>query len=346
MTRFLSLFSFIVLLLVGRPVSFGQTIHDDDYLVRICDTATGDCGYANLKGDTIIPLRKYSMCFTDTFRIYAIVSMLEKGFVAINRQEKILYEVFPFDNGPDYPKEGLFRIRIGNKIGYADEITAKVVIDPQFDCAWPFENGTAKVSTNCRIQSYGEHITWHSDTWFYIDRDGKKAERIFTEIIVAWIEPEDTHSSDVLPVYLDENDPLYLQIKDRVVADVRQRADTGSADNKSIARQFHALSKEKQDEFETLFAKSITDYTSKAHFNIGTYMLFFNELGRMDPVEIENELDIRVQSLNNDTYAAEFWQKERYKRSPKVMVVLYKREPDGSITFQDPFQAAIDFLSK
>jgi len=125
MTRFLSLFSFIVLLLVGRPVIFGQTIQDDDYLVRICDTATGDCGYANLEGETIIPLWKYSVCFTDTFRIYAIVSMLEKGFVAINRQEKILYEVFPFDNGPDYPKEGLFRIRIGDKIGYADEITGK-----------------------------------------------------------------------------------------------------------------------------------------------------------------------------------------------------------------------------
>jgi hypothetical protein len=75
-------------------------------------------------------------------------------------------------------------------------------------------------------------------------------------------------------------------------------------------------------------------------------MLFFNELGRMDPVEIENELDIRVQFLGNDTYAAEFWEKERHERSPKVMVVLYKREPDGSITFLDPFQPAIDFLRK
>jgi len=182
MTRFLSLFSFIVLLLVGRPVIFGQTIQDDDYLVRICDTATGDCGYANLEGETIIPLWKYSVCFTDTFSIYAIVSMIEKGFVAINRQEKILYEVFPFDNGPDYPKEGLFRIRIGDKIGYADEITGKVVIGPQFDCAWPFENGLAEVSTDCKTQSDGEHSTWIGDHWFYIDKTGKKVEKPLTTI--------------------------------------------------------------------------------------------------------------------------------------------------------------------
>jgi hypothetical protein len=72
--------------------------------------------------------------------------------------------------------DGLFRIIINNKIGYADSGTGKIVIKPQFACAWPFENGRAKVSANCKTQSYGEHSTWFSDKWFYIDKKGRKVK--------------------------------------------------------------------------------------------------------------------------------------------------------------------------
>ena len=83
--------------------------------------------------------------------------------------------MFPFDNGPDYAADGLFRIMTNNKIGYADEATGKVIIKPQFDCAFPFENGVAKVGLNCTTHSDGEHSYWTSDNWFYIDKKGKKA---------------------------------------------------------------------------------------------------------------------------------------------------------------------------
>lgn len=176
MTRLFILFTLIFLLLTGRPGSFGQTNTDNDFLVRICDTATGDCGYANPEGDTIIPPGKYSRCFTDTFRFYAIVTSPDMGFVAINRREEVLYNVFPFDNGPDYPSDGLFRIMIDNKIGFADEITGRVVIKPQFGCARPFENGVAEVSVDCETQPESEHTTWISDKWFYVDKTGKRVE--------------------------------------------------------------------------------------------------------------------------------------------------------------------------
>ena len=68
--------------------------------------------------------------FTDTFRTYAIVAGKNFVFVAIDRQQKVLYNVFPFDNGPDYASDGLFRILKNNKIGYADELTGKVIINP------------------------------------------------------------------------------------------------------------------------------------------------------------------------------------------------------------------------
>ena len=99
------------------------------------------------------------------------------GFVAIDRQENVLYEIFPFDNGPDNSSDGLFRILENNKIGFADSATGKVVIKPQFDCAWPFENGLAEVSNDCKTQSEGEHSVWVSDHWFYIDKTAKKVEK-------------------------------------------------------------------------------------------------------------------------------------------------------------------------
>jgi tetratricopeptide (TPR) repeat protein len=143
-------------------------------LISFTNSAQDECGYKNIKGDTIIPFGKYSVCFTDTFRTYAIVNTAHNAFVAIDRQENILYEVFPFDNGPDYTSEGLFRILVKNRIGYADSSTGKIVINPQFGCAWPFEHGIAKVSIDCHKSSDGEHSTWLSDNWFYINKAGKK----------------------------------------------------------------------------------------------------------------------------------------------------------------------------
>ena len=52
----------------------------------------------------------------------------------------------------------------------------KLCIKPQFDCAWPFDNGVAEVSTDCKAQPEGEHSSWVSDHWFYIDKTGKKVE--------------------------------------------------------------------------------------------------------------------------------------------------------------------------
>jgi hypothetical protein len=85
------------------------------------------------------------------------------------------YKIFVYDNGPDYTSDGLYRIVGANeKIGYMDSLTSKVVIEPQFDCAFPFENGKAKVSNKCETKKDGEHSTWESKDWYFIDKSGKK----------------------------------------------------------------------------------------------------------------------------------------------------------------------------
>lgn len=168
----------LAVLLASSLTSLGQEVKPNDYLTRFTDTLKDECGYKNQAGDTVIPLGKYAICFTDTFRTYAIVLKPNAGFVAIDRNEKTLYEVFPFDNGPDMPSEGLFRIVENAKIGFADSATGRVVIAPQFECAWPFEHGVAKVSMECTEQSDGEHKTWLSNSWYYIDKTGRRVNQL------------------------------------------------------------------------------------------------------------------------------------------------------------------------
>lgn len=162
----------VLLLLLSGLTSCGQTRKDSDYWISFIDTVNGEHGYKNQNGDIVIPPGTYSFCFTDTFRTYAIVAKPHFGFAAIDRQENVLYKVFPYDNGPDYPSDGLFRILEKNKIGFANTATGAIVIQPIFDCAFPFENGVAQVSVDCRTQSDGGHNTWLSDNWYYIDKTG------------------------------------------------------------------------------------------------------------------------------------------------------------------------------
>lgn len=147
----------------------------EDYLLKVFkgkfDQVGVESGYMNLKGDTIIPFGKYYYCYTDTLKNFAIVLKNKGQLIGIDRNGNELFEVFWFDNGPDNITEGLFRIKKNGKIGYSDT-NGKIVIEPQFDCAFPFENGKAKVSNDCKTISDTEHSKWISEKWKYIGRNG------------------------------------------------------------------------------------------------------------------------------------------------------------------------------
>lgn len=96
----------------------------------------------------------------------------EGKWVIMDSQKTALYDVFIYDNGPDYPAEGLIRVMKNGKIGYADAKTYVLVIEPKFDCAFPFENGQAKVSNQCKTVKDGEYSVWESDAWQYVDKRG------------------------------------------------------------------------------------------------------------------------------------------------------------------------------
>jgi hypothetical protein len=160
----------ILAILLVSLLTFGSK---SDYLLLKADS-NDRYGYVNSKGVYIIPLGKYAMCYTDTFKNYAIVLKDKTGFVAIDRNERALYVIFPFDNGPDYLSNGLYRIIKNGKIGYADA-NFSIKIKPQYGCAFPFRNGVAKVSYDCKTisdKSISEYHTWVSDKWFYVNKHG------------------------------------------------------------------------------------------------------------------------------------------------------------------------------
>ena len=160
-----------------EPEQISTIVPKAEYLLSIRkgddSEFSGASGYTNPEGDTIVPIGKYIHCFTDT--IFDIGIVLKKGTVcmAIDKTGKELYQIKWYDNGPDYASEGLIRIIKDGKTGYADE-NGKIVIEPLYECADPFEGGKARVSLKCELKADGEHTQMISDGWFFIDKTGKK----------------------------------------------------------------------------------------------------------------------------------------------------------------------------
>ena len=138
---------------------------------RLSDDA---CAYVSAAGDTVIPFGRYAMCATNRFDKVALVLLPGGPWVGIDRQERVLFRPFIFDNGPDYPAEGVMRVvNAAGLIGYADTATGRVVLPPQYEAAFPFENGRALVGHRCRLVSEGEHSVWDCAAWQYIDHQGR-----------------------------------------------------------------------------------------------------------------------------------------------------------------------------
>lgn len=141
-----------------------------------CTNESGDdAGFKNAKGEIVIPVGKYSKIWTQKFKDFAIVfdEKNTKGkVVAIDQTEKVLFEVYMFDNYPDEASEGLFRVKQNEKVGFANE-KGEIVIPCKYACAFPFENGKAKVAVECKEISDGEHTSCESENWIFIDKEGK-----------------------------------------------------------------------------------------------------------------------------------------------------------------------------
>ena len=168
------IFSIIVF---ATLTSFAQT--NNNYLIRVCQDSICELGtpsgYINYKGDTIIRMGQYHYCYTDTIKYFGIVLDTSGQCLAINNLGQFLYNIKWYDNGPDYVSEGLFRIQIDGKTGYANT-KGEIIIVAKYECTTPFEKGRAKVTYNCDLIDDREHKVMNSESWFYIDTKGNKIE--------------------------------------------------------------------------------------------------------------------------------------------------------------------------
>lgn len=153
-------------------------VTDEEYLVYGARVA-----YVNVKGDTIIPFNKYEYLGTDTLIHFANVmectkdSATQGRWIAIDKNENILYEIVIFDNGPDYFNENLVRAIRNGKMGFANQF-GQIVIPCKYYFANSFEGDRSMVTfkgTKFK-DKYGEHSYIESDEWFYIDKRGNKIE--------------------------------------------------------------------------------------------------------------------------------------------------------------------------
>lgn len=164
--------SIITTILAFNTVLAQNTVNNEPLFVSR-NEQTNTCGYKNQNGELVIP-EKYIICYTDTLHNYATVLDSLQGWIAIDKNDFPLYQIFVYDNGPDYPSEGLFRIIIDELIGYADYKTGMVVIPPQFRCAYPFKGESAKVAVNCTKIPSEDHFIWQSNYWYFINKQGKR----------------------------------------------------------------------------------------------------------------------------------------------------------------------------
>lgn len=106
-----------------------------------------------------------------TSKKYFIEYLEGEGFTAFDAEGKKLFTIFPYDNGPDYTSEGLFRIIKNGKIGYANE-SGEIIISPRFDAALPFHSGLAGFCEGCVSEKVDEHSVWSGGLWGFINKQG------------------------------------------------------------------------------------------------------------------------------------------------------------------------------
>jgi hypothetical protein len=153
--------------------SAGYIQAQNDYWLKTCDSLD-NCGYVDQQGNIRIEIGKYYPCYTDTLFDYAIVYKEGSGLVAIDRNEKELFNVWVVDNGPDYPSEGLFRIVKDGKIGFAN-LKGEIVIPPRFEAVYPFQDGVAVYCVGCTTGNdkiASEYTVWSGGLWGFINKEG------------------------------------------------------------------------------------------------------------------------------------------------------------------------------
>ena len=131
------------------------------------DTESELYGFLDCDGEIAVAAKYRSAWkFTDG----GIAAVLDRnGWHYISRTGDFVIRPMMYDNGPDYFSEGLARYVESGKYGFFD-IAGRVVIEAQYDFAFPFGEGRAKVGEDCRFVPNGEHTAVECERWTFVEK--------------------------------------------------------------------------------------------------------------------------------------------------------------------------------
>lgn len=144
-------------------------------LIKEYKTINGEnvFSYINNEGKVIIPYGKYDISYTDTIKTIGFV-LKSKNIVAVNNKGKELFNVFVFDNGPDYPINNIFRIIRKDKMGLAD-MKGNIIFKPKYDFIRLLPNGYGvfNIGGKTKKLSNSDYSEFIGGKWGIIDYGGK-----------------------------------------------------------------------------------------------------------------------------------------------------------------------------
>lgn len=111
-----------------------------------------------------------AQCFQPENPFQYCLVLLNGRWQYVDEKLNAPYDIFMFDNGPDEPSEGFYRITQNGKIGFADVTTGKIAIPAIYECAHPFKDGKAKVGLKCRTMQDREHFYWEAEEWLLLNK--------------------------------------------------------------------------------------------------------------------------------------------------------------------------------
>jgi hypothetical protein len=173
--------SVLVWLILGFPLSSCEPVEDTQR--TLVWTKSGKIGYRNSRGvlviDTLfrqIDTAYYENVFVKTNSHFTPcgVSIVrdDTGVVIIDRQGNRLYRPFIIENRIDNFREGLARMKSGDKCGYFDTC-GKIAIPAQFKFAENFFENRAGFCYTCSIEKDHEYTRVVGGTWGFINKRGE-----------------------------------------------------------------------------------------------------------------------------------------------------------------------------
>lgn len=166
--------AFVSAVLLAGCASAPQTVHECAYVSNDREpersqlSARGDCGELSEGGIALAPEHLAALWFDDDG--LGAVYAAQRVFLVAPSGRSV--ETLVYDNGPDFPSEGLVRAVSGGKVGFVDS-SLEFRIPARWDFAFPFSGGYAVVCNGCVSIPVDEHRAMEGGRWGVIDRTGR-----------------------------------------------------------------------------------------------------------------------------------------------------------------------------